>query len=91
MSDEKTQVLAEDDEISICELLKAIALGVEARQDMLDMHSEKVTSQTVYIAQKMGFPEEKIQKWVAARYKEQSQKVKLVINSIIIPVRIPTS
>jgi DNA-binding NtrC family response regulator len=62
--------------------IEAIAQGVEARQEILDIHSEKVVQQTVDIARNMGFPEEKIQKWIAARTEIRSKKVKIVVDSI---------
>lgn len=62
--------------------IDAIALGVEARQDMLDIHSEKVIQQTIAVARQMGFPEDKIQQWVAARSAEKTQKIKQVTDSL---------
>jgi DNA-binding NtrC family response regulator len=62
--------------------IEAIAQGVEARQQILDVHDEKVVHQTVDIARSMGFSEDKIQRWVAARTDIRSRKVKIVTDSI---------
>jgi DNA-binding NtrC family response regulator len=75
---------------SIAEI-EALASGVEARQDMLDVHSEKVTLQTIGLARTLGFPEEKIQKWVAARAEMQSKKVKQITDSICLLAQDPES
>ena len=62
--------------------IEAIALGVETRQDMLDIHSEKVIQQTLTLARQMGFSEEKIAQWEAAKKAEKSRKVQQIIDSL---------
>ena len=62
--------------------IEAIARGVEARQDMLDVHSEKVIQKTIVVARQMGFSQDKIQQWVAAKGEEKSKKIKQVTNSL---------
>jgi DNA-binding NtrC family response regulator len=71
--------------------IEALASGVEAKQDMLDVHSEKVTQQTVGLARTLGFPEEKIQKWVASRSEMQAKKVKQITDSICLLAQDPES
>ena len=71
--------------------IEAIASGVEARQDMLDVHSEKVAQQTISIARQLGFPEEKIERWLAARSELQSKKVKQITDSMCMLERNPAS
>jgi DNA-binding NtrC family response regulator len=62
--------------------LEAIARGVETRQDLLDIHNEKVIQQTVEVARRMGFPEYKIKQWLALRFGPQSDIIKKVTTSI---------
>jgi DNA-binding NtrC family response regulator len=62
--------------------IESIALGVEARQEMLDAHSEKVIQQTAVIARQMNFTEEKIQEWISIRSDENSRKIKPFTDSI---------
>jgi DNA-binding NtrC family response regulator len=71
--------------------LEAIAHGVEAHQDILDIHSEKVIQQTVEIGRKMEFPEEKIKQWIAYRSGQQSSVIKQVTTSIFKLVEEPGS
>jgi DNA-binding NtrC family response regulator len=61
--------------------IEAIALGVEAQQDMLDVHSQKVILQTISLARKMGFPEIKIKTWMDARARRQSLQIRQVTDS----------
>jgi DNA-binding NtrC family response regulator len=63
--------------------MDSIAQGVEARQEILDVHFEKVVYQTVEIARNMGFSEEGIQKWVALQERETANRVKIVTDSIL--------
>jgi DNA-binding NtrC family response regulator len=62
--------------------IEAIAIGVEARQEILDVHSEIIVQQTIEIARQMGFPEEKIQSWVVERTEKRSQRIKQLTESI---------
>jgi DNA-binding response OmpR family regulator len=62
--------------------LEAIALGVETRQDLMDVHSEKVVQQTVGIARTLGFSEEMIQKWIMARVEKRNKNINQVAVSI---------
>jgi DNA-binding NtrC family response regulator len=62
--------------------IEAIALGVEARQEILDVHTDNIIFQTVGIARKMGFTEENIQKWVYAKSETRALKNRIVIDSI---------
>jgi DNA-binding response OmpR family regulator len=63
--------------------IEAIALGVEARQEILDGHSEIIVQQTISIARQMGFADEKIQAWVADRTEKRSRRIKQLTDSII--------
>jgi DNA-binding NtrC family response regulator len=71
--------------------IEAIALGVETRQEMIDIHSEKVVQQTIDIAQRMGFSSAKIQQWMDVRTEQRSRKVKQVTDSISKLVQNPAS
>ena len=62
--------------------IEAIAVGVEARQEILDVHSEIIVQQTVQIARQMGFPEEKIRSWVVDRAEKRSRRIKQLTESI---------
>jgi YesN/AraC family two-component response regulator len=63
--------------------IEAVALGVEARQEILDVHTEKIIFQTINTARKMGFTEEKIQKWVSTRSELKARKSRIIIDSIL--------
>lgn len=63
--------------------IEAVALGVEARQEIIDVHTEKIIFQTIATARKMGFAEEKIQKWVSTRSELNARKSRIVIDSIL--------
>jgi DNA-binding NtrC family response regulator len=67
--------------------IEAIARGVEARQEMLDVHSEIVVRQTIDIARQMGLPESKIAEWTAKREEQRLRKVKRIVSSLIKPVQ----
>jgi DNA-binding NtrC family response regulator len=62
--------------------IEAIALGVEAREEILAVHSEKITQQTADIARAMGLSEETIQRWISSREQQQAQKLKYIADSI---------
>jgi DNA-binding NtrC family response regulator len=62
--------------------IEAISLGVEARQEMLDIHSEKVLQQTLNIAHQMGFPESKIEAWIKYHRQSRDSRIKHVSDSI---------
>jgi DNA-binding NtrC family response regulator len=67
--------------------IDAIARGVEARQEMLDVHSEIVVRQTIDIARQMGLPENKIEEWTAQREEQSSRKMKRIVSSLVKPVQ----
>jgi DNA-binding NtrC family response regulator len=62
--------------------IEAIAMGVEARQEMLDVHSEIVIQRTLQIAREMHFSEDKIQKWISTRTSRSSSRARRVNGSI---------
>jgi len=62
--------------------IEALASGIETRQEMLDIHSEKVIQQTIDLARSLSLSEEKIQKWAADRKEIYSRRVKQVNQSI---------
>ena len=62
--------------------IEAIALGVEAREEILAVHSEKITQQTADIARAMGLSEETIQHWISSREQQRAQKLKYIADSI---------
>jgi FixJ family two-component response regulator len=74
------QQVPQDPDISAIE---AIALGVEARQDMLDVHFEIVVQQTLSIARRMGFSEKKLTQWTDNRRAQRTRQVKPVADSVI--------
>jgi len=63
--------------------IEAIATGVEAQHEMLDIHAEKVIRQTIEIARKMAFAEEKIEKWAAIRQRRQYSRTRFLSDSIL--------
>lgn len=67
--------------------IDAIARGVEARQEMLDVHSEIVVRQTIDIARQMGLPESKIEEWTAQREEQSLRKMKRIVSSLVKPVQ----
>ena len=67
--------------------IDAIARGVEARQEMLDVHSEIVVRQTIDIARQMGLPENKIEEWTAQREEQSLRKMKRIVSSLVKPVQ----
>jgi DNA-binding NtrC family response regulator len=62
--------------------LEAIARGVETRQDLLDVHSEKVIQQTATTARALGISEETIKKWIAARAEKRNKSIQHMADSI---------
>jgi len=62
--------------------IEAISLGVEARQEMLDIHSEKVIQQTLSIARQMGFTEDKILAWIEYHQESHHHRIRQVSDSI---------
>jgi len=49
--------------------IEAITHGVEAKLDLLDGHSKRVTQRTIDVARQLGIAEEGIQEWAAAKAK----------------------
>ena len=62
--------------------IEAISMGVDARQEMLDIHSEKVIQQTLSIARQMGFTDEKIQAWMKYHQESHNSRIRQVSESI---------
>lgn len=62
--------------------MNAIAFGVEAKQELLDDHLKIVTQRTIEIAQQLGIPEKEIQRWAAARVRQDSERDRLVRSSL---------
>lgn len=54
--------------------LDAIALGIEARYDLLSGYSIAVTETTIQAARKLGIPERTIQQWKVTRSTLYTQK-----------------
>lgn len=84
MSVKRLKILIADNEKqnTFIDAIEAIALGVEDRQEMLDIHSEKVVMQTINVARIMAFSEEEIQKWVRIHNDLKSPKIKQFTDSI---------
>ena len=62
--------------------MNAIAFGVEAKQELLDDHLKIVTQRTIEIAHQLGIPEKEIQRWAAARVRQDSERDRLVRSSL---------
>jgi DNA-binding NtrC family response regulator len=62
--------------------IEAIALGVEAQQEIIDEHSETVVKQTIQLARQMGFSEDHIRRWELYRNEMRIQRVKQLTTSI---------
>lgn len=66
--------------------LSAIALGVEARYDLLTGYSIAVVETTVQTARQIGIPEREIQQWKAARsalHAKKDRVIKLENESVV--------
>ncbi len=62
--------------------LNAIALGVEAEQDLVTRHSKIVTQGTIDVARQLGIPEKEIRRWAAARAKLDSETKRVITRSL---------
>ena len=62
--------------------MDAIAFGVEAKLDLLDGHSKRVTERTINVARQLGIPEREIQRWATARARCDSEE-KRQIDSLL--------
>jgi DNA-binding NtrC family response regulator len=83
--DQETKTAKITDENMVA--IEAIARGVEARQELLDVHSEIVVRQTIDIARQMGLPEDKIQEWTAQRDEQRSRRMKKIVSSLVKPAQ----
>lgn len=54
--------------------MDAIAIGVEAKFDLLSSYSRAVTQRTIDIARRLGIAEEEIQRWTAAKAMVDSRR-----------------
>jgi len=61
--------------------IEAIARGVEARQEMFDIHSERVEAQTITLAHEMGIPDKRLRLWQIWRSRRST---KSITNGLII-------
>jgi DNA-binding response OmpR family regulator len=62
--------------------MDVIAFGVEAKQDLLDGHSVRVTRRTVEIARQLGISADKIEKWAARRARLYAERDRVIKSSM---------
>jgi len=62
--------------------IDAIAHGVEAKLDLLDGHSKRVTQRTIDVARELGIVEEEIERWAAEKARLDSGRNGLIESSL---------
>jgi CheY-like chemotaxis protein len=65
--------------------ISAIAIGVEARIDLFDFHSQIVTERTVSVARQLGLPERDIREWMQLRkdrFSKRNNYIKSILNKL---------
>ena len=60
-----------------CEI-SAIALGIEAKHNLLTGFSKTVTQQTIDIARQLDIPEEEVERWVTQRSRLDSERNRII-------------
>lgn len=62
--------------------INAIAYGIDARIEQYDLHSSKVTCETIELAHQLGIPKEDIKKWSDARNKICSDRERKIESAL---------
>jgi len=62
--------------------MDAIACGIEARHDLIFGHSMIVAQETIDIARQLGVPEKVIQRWANARARLDSERERVIRDSL---------
>ena len=62
--------------------IDAIADGVEAKLDLLDGHSKRLTQRTIDVARQLGIVEEEIERWAVEKARLDSDRNRLIKSSL---------